>query len=251
MLHVYFTPTPNARKVSILLEELSLSYTPHSIDIMAGDQFTPEYLAICPNNKIPAIVDTDGPDGWPISVWESGAILIYLAEKHGRLIPADARTRMECLKWLMFQVAGVGPMGGQHAFFSAYAREKIPMAIERYRSELNRQMRVMDGHLENHAFFAGQEYSIADIAIYPWWVPISKYADASYPNLERWASTLAARPEVARGMTLLDEALRPEAIQAGMKVAMSDGVYNNLYGESQYVADRPVATGAPGPETHA
>ncbi len=235
MLRLYFTPTPNARKISIMIEELGLGFEPVSIDIMAGDQFAPAYLAICPNNKIPALVDTDGPDGQPIAIWETGAILIYLAEKYGQLIPRDPRARVECLKWLFFQVAGVGPIGGQHAFFSAYAREKVPFAITRYRSELNRQMRVMNQRLEAVPFFAGAEYSIADIAIYPWWVPISRYADSTFPALERWAATLSARGGVGRGMTLLDEALRPEAIQAGMTVRMSDEVYSNLYGSDQYI----------------
>lgn len=234
MLKLYFTPTPNARKISILIEELGLEHRPVSIDIMAGDQFSPDYLAICPNNKIPAIVDDDGPGASPIAVWESGAILMYLAEKHGQFIPHDPRERVECLKWLFFQAAGVGPIGGQHAFFSAYAREKVPFAIERYRSEINRQMRVMDQRLEQVPFFAGEQYSIADIAIYPWWVPLSKYADHAFPALERWAATLGGRPAVVRGMVLLDSALRPEAIQAGMQVKMDDEVYGNLYGADQY-----------------
>lgn len=168
MIDLYAGPTPNARKIIIALEEFGLPYHIHEIDILAGDQFKPEFLAINPNNKMPAIVDPDGPDDAPITVWESGAILLYLAEKHDRFIPVDPRGRVECLKWLMFQMAGVGPMAGQFAFFRFYAREKLPLAIERYTGELNRLMRVMDARLAAVPYFAGEDYGIADMAVYPW-----------------------------------------------------------------------------------
>ena len=234
MIDFYFGPTPNARKVAIALEELGLAYRIRPIDILAGDQFKPEFLAVNPNNKMPAIVDPDGPGGGPISVWESGAIMLYLAEKQGRLVPVDPRARMECLKWLMFQMAGLGPMAGQFAFFRFYAREKIPLAIERYHNELNRLMRVMDQRLAESEYFAGADYSIADIAIYPWWDSTKLISIEPRPHLERWGSLLAGRAAVDKGMTMLAETLRPEVVQAGMKVPMTDRVYGALYGQEQY-----------------
>jgi GST-like protein len=233
MIKLYFGPTPNARKISIMLEELALPYEVVEVDILAGDQFKPDFLAISPNNKMPVIVDPEGPDGDPIVVWETGAILIYLAEKYKRLIPDEARARMECLKWLMFQMAGVGPMAGQFAFFRFYATEKIPLAIERYQGELNRQMRVMEQHLASHAYFAGDEYSIADIAVYPWWETIRLISTEPRPALERWGQELAGRAAVAKGMVLLDNRMRPEVIQAGMTRKMSAQTYSNLYGTDQ------------------
>jgi len=234
MIDLYFAPTPNARKISIMLEELGLPYNPHEVDIIAGDQFKPEFLAMNPNNKIPVLVDSDGPDGLPITLWETGAIMMYLAEKHNRFIPEDPRARYECLKWLTFQIASIGPMGGQHAFFRFYAREQIPMAIERYHNELNRQMRIMNTHLEITRYFAGEEYSIADIAIYAWWIPISKYTTEPRPALERWSAEVGARPAVSKGMNILIETLRPEVIQAGLQTKMSDESYSGLYGNRQY-----------------
>ena len=235
MIDLYAGPTPNARKIFIMLEELGIPYAIHEIDILAGDQFTPEFLAINPNNKMPAIVDPDGPGGDPISVWESGAILIYLAEKHGRFIPADPRARIECLKWLMFQMAGVGPMAGQFAFFRFYAPEKIRLAIDRYAGELNRQMRVMNQRLEETEYLAGAEYGIADIAVYPWWDTMKLVSTERRPALERWGDSIAARPAVATGMTLLTDRLRPEVVQAGMTRKMDEKTYSGLYGARQHV----------------
>jgi GSH-dependent disulfide-bond oxidoreductase len=235
MLQLYFGPTPNARKISIMLEELGLEYAVNEIDILAGDQFRPEFLAINPNNKMPAIVDSDGPGGEPIAVWETGAILIYLAEKHGRFIPTDPRERIECLKWLMFQVSGQGPMAGQFAFFRFYAPEKIPLAINRYQAELNRQMRVMDKRLSESEFFAGPELSIADFAVYPWWATTRLVSEEPRPALERWGATMAVRPAVDRGMNLMNERLRPEVIEGGMKKEFSAEIYSNLYGANQRV----------------
>jgi GSH-dependent disulfide-bond oxidoreductase len=245
MLELYFGPTPNARKISIMLEELGVPYHVNEIDILAGDQFKPEFLLINPNNKMPAIVDPVGPDGNPIAVWETGAILIYLAVKHRRFIPTDARARIECFKWLMFQVSAVGPMAGQFAFFRFYAPEKIPLAIERYERELNRQMRVMDKHLAENAYFAGSEMSIADIAIYPWWATMKLVSIELRPNLERWGELLAVRPGVSRGMTLLNEKLRPEVIEGGMKKKFSEQIYSTLYGDDQRVqGDKSPIAGA-------
>ena len=238
MIDFYFGPTPNARKVAIILEELGVDYRIRPIDILAGDQFKPEFLAVNPNNKMPAIVDPDGPGGEAIAVWESGAILIYLAEKYARFIPADPRARVECLKWLMFQMAGLGPMAGQFAFFRFYAREKILLAIERYHNELNRLMRVMDQRLAESEYFAGAEYGVADMAIYPWWDSTKLISTEPRPNLERWEAQLAGRPAVDKGMTMLSETLRPEVVQAGMKIPMSERVYGALYGQEQYAGGR-------------
>jgi GST-like protein len=235
VIDLYFGPTPNGRKIAIALEEMALTYETHIIDILAGDQFRSEFLEINPNNKMPAIVDRDGPDGKPIAVWESGAILIYLAEKVGKFIPEPARARTECIKWLMFQMAGVGPMAGQFAFFNFYCPEKIPLAIERYRKELSRQMRVMDEHLSSHAYFAGGEYSIADMAIFPWWDMLRPHFVEERPALDRWASEVAGRPSVVRAMQAHTEAMRPEVVQSGMTARMTDDTYSLLYGEKQYV----------------
>ncbi len=234
MIDLYAGPTPNARKILIMLEELALPYTIHEIDILAGDQFKPEFLAINPNNKMPAIVDPVGPGGAPISVWESGAILIYLAEKYERFVPADPRARIECLKWLMFQMAGVGPMAGQFAFFRFYAPEKIGLAIDRYAGELNRQMRVMNQRLEQAEYLAGGEYGIADIAVYPWWDTMKLVSTEPRPALERWGDAIAARPAVGKGMTLLTDRLRPEVVQAGMTKKMDEKTYSGLYGARQH-----------------
>lgn len=234
MIQFYFGPTPNARKISIMIEELGIEHEMIQIDILAGDQFKPSFLAINPNNKMPAIVDTDGADGWPITVWESGAILIYLAEKYHRFIPAAPRARIECLKWLMFQMAGLGPMSGQFTFFNFYSRERIPFAIDRYEKELIRQMGVMNGHLERNNYFAGTDYSIADMAIYPWWDMLKGVLELDFPALHRWSDRVAARPAVKRGMDILNETLRPEVIQGGMTSAMSDETYSLLYGEDQH-----------------
>ncbi|HEX8439400.1 glutathione S-transferase N-terminal domain-containing protein [Archangium sp.] len=205
MIDLYTFTTPNGRKVSIALEELGLPYNVHVVDIMKGDQFKPEFLAINainPNNKIPAIVDPQGPGGKPFSVFESGAILLYLAEKTEKLLPADVRGRTEAVQWLMFQMSAVGPMLGQLGHFKRAAKERIPYAIERYSKESERILGVMDKHLAQHEFLA-PEYSVADIATYPW----LKGAGEFYPelmqpvaNVRRWLDTVGARPAVQRGM---------------------------------------------------
>lgn len=204
MIDLYTWGTPNGRKVSIMLEEVGLAYAAHPIDIGKGDQFTPEFIAINPNSKIPAIVDQDGPDGKPLALFESGAILVYLAEKTGRFLPKDARGRYETLEWLMFQMGGIGPMFGQNHHFRRFAPEQIPYAIERYSKETRRLYGVLDTRLAQTPFVAG-EYSIADMAIFPWcqradWQGVDLAAD--FPNVKRWYDTIAARPQVQKGMSV-------------------------------------------------
>ncbi|MGZ3458523.1 MAG: glutathione S-transferase N-terminal domain-containing protein [Archangium sp.] len=202
MIDLYTFTTPNGYKASIALEELGLPYTLHVVDITKGEQFKPEFLAINPNNKIPAIVDAQGPGGKPISVFESGAILLYLAEKTGKLLPRDARGRTEAVQWLMFQMSGVGPMLGQLYHFKRFAKEQVPYALERYTKESERLLGVLDKHLAQHEFLA-PEYSVADIATYPWLAGMGQY----FPELlqpvahvRRWLDTMGARPAVQRGM---------------------------------------------------
>ena len=204
MIDLYTFSTPNGRKVSVALEELGLSYDVKVIDITKGDQFTPDFVAVNPNSKIPAIVDPDGPDGQPITVFESGAILVYLAEKTGKLLPADPRGRYEVMEWLMFQMGGVGPMFGQCHHFKEFAPEKVPYAINRYDTETRRLYKVMDTRLADHEYLAGTAYSIADIATYPW---VSRHEIQEvdlddYPNVARWFDALSERPAVIKGMAV-------------------------------------------------
>lgn len=201
MIDLYTWRTPNGRKVSIMLEEVDLPYAAHPIDIGKDEQFAPDFLAISPNNKIPAIVDRDGPGGGPYSVFESGAILLYLSEKAGgRFLPRDARPRYDVMQWLMFQMGGVGPMFGQaHHFIRA--REAVPYAIERYKNEAKRLYGVMEKRLSAHEYLAG-EYSVADIATYPW---VGRHEMhqvdlADFPQVKRWFDAISARPAVQRGM---------------------------------------------------
>jgi GSH-dependent disulfide-bond oxidoreductase len=203
MIELYTWGTPNGRKVSIMLEEVGLPYDVHPINIGKGDQFTPEFVAINPNSKIPAIVDPDGPGGRRLAMFESGAILIYLAEKTGRLLPSEPVARLEALEWLMFQMGGVGPMFGQAHHFLRAAPEPVPYAIERYTKEAARLYGVLDGRLAKTPYLAG-EYSIADIATYPWvarheWHKVDL---AQYPNVARWYEAIGRRPPVQRGMAV-------------------------------------------------
>ena len=203
MITLYTWGTPNGRKVSIMLEECALPYRVEAVDITQKQQFRPEFMAINPNSKIPAIVDDEGPDGQPMALFESGAILIYLAEKSGRFLPADARARYAALQWLMFQMGGVGPMFGQTHHFLRYAPEPVPYAIERYRTETARLYGVLNRRLGEADFLAG-EYSVADIATYPW-VARHEWHDirlADYPNVARWYAAIGARPAVQRGMAV-------------------------------------------------
>jgi len=217
MIDLYSWPTPNGQKVHIALEETGLAYNVHAVNISAGEQFSPEFLAINPNHRIPAMVDQDGPAG-PLKVFESGAILIYLAEKAGNFMPSDAAGRSVCLQWLMFQMGGIGPMFGQFAHFNVYAPEKLPYAIERYRKESQRLVGVLEKRLKEEAFLAGT-YSIADMAAYPW---INVAAGRSFdwdafPRVKAWHDAIAARPAVQRGMALLAEHRRPGPMDQATK----------------------------------
>lgn len=201
-IDLYTWGTPNGRKVSIMLEELGLPYRVHSVDITKDEQFEPSFLKISPNNKIPAIVDPDGPEGAPISMFETGAILLYLAEKTGKLIPTDASARYVCLQWLMWQMGGFGPMLGQAHHFRRFAPETIDYAVDRYTGEAKRLYGVLDKRLAEAPYLAGEAYSVADIATYPWaarweWQGID-WAD--YPNAKRWYDELGARAAVKKGM---------------------------------------------------
>jgi GST-like protein len=227
MIEVYSWATPNGHKVHVMLEECGLAYRAIPVDIGTGAQFEPAFLAISPNNKIPAIVDPDGPDGKPISLFESGAILIYLASKTRRFLPEDTRGRYEVLEWLMFQMGSVGPMLGQTHHFRIYAPEKIPYAIERYSKEARRIYGVLDKRLQQRDWVAADEYTIADIAIFPWlrsWQ--NQGIDwADFPHLKSWFDRIAARPAVQRGVEVL----------AGLrKPFRSDAEREVLFGARQY-----------------
>jgi GST-like protein len=202
MIQLYTWGTPNGKKVSIMLEEIGMAYQTHPVNLVQGEQFRPEYLAINPNNKIPSIVDTEGPEGKPLTLFESGAILMYLAEKSGRFLPADMRPRYTVIQWLMFQMGGVGPMFGQANYFYRM-QEKVPAAIERFHKEALRLYGVLDKELGQRVFLAG-EYSIADIATYPWvWRHEMHHVKLEdFPNVKRWYKTIAARPAVQRGMEI-------------------------------------------------
>ena len=226
VIELYYWPTPNGQKITIFLEETGVPYTLHPVDIGNGDQFRPEFLRISPNNKMPALVDPAGLDGKPIALFESGAILLYLAEKTGRFLPRDPFNRYQVIQWLMFQMSGVGPMLGQAHHFRGYAPEKIEYAINRYTKETGRLYSVMDTQLAARDYIAG-EYSIADMAIYPWIVPYERQGQAleDYPHLKRWFERLAVRPAVQRGMAQLKE-LRTSA--------MTDKARETLFGNTQY-----------------
>ena len=200
MIDLYYWTTPNGHKLTIYLEETGLPYAIHPVNISRGEQFKPEFLAISPNNRIPAIVDQKPADGGaPVSVFESGAILLYLAEKTGKLIPSDLRGRVEVLQWLFWQMGGLGPMSGQNNHFSNYATDKIQYAMDRYRNEVNRLYGVLNKRLADRAFIAG-DYSIADMACYPWVVPYANQGQNidDFPHLKRWLETIAARPATQR-----------------------------------------------------
>ncbi len=211
-IDLYFWPTPNGWKVSIALEEMDLPYETHLVDIGAGDQFKPDFLKLSPNNKMPAIVDPDGPDGAPIAIFESGAILQYLARKTGRFCGATERERIAVDQWLMWQMGGLGPMAGQAHHFLKYAPQMeppqdIPYAKDRYRNEVARLYRVLDRQLEQNEFVAGTDYSIADMAVFPWarlWERQEQQL-ADFPHMSRWLDTVAARPAVQRGVDLFIE----------------------------------------------
>ena len=227
MIDLYTWPTPNGHKIHIMLEETGLPYRVHPIDIGAGDQFKPEFLEISPNNKMPAMIDSDGPDGKPISLFESGAMLLYLASKTGKFLPENIRDRWAMLQWLMFQMGGVGPMLGQAHHFLVYAPEKIPYAMQRYSKEANRLYGVLDRRLAQSKFIACKDYTIADMAIMPW---LRSYKNQGvemdeYPQVKRWFDGIAARPAVQRGLAVLADRRRP---------LMDDKAKEILFGATQY-----------------
>ena len=231
MIDVYSWPTPNGHKVHIMLEECGLrldrDWRAIPVNIGTGDQFKADFLKISPNNKIPALVDPKGPDGKPISVFESGAILVYLAAKFGLFLPKSDRQKYEVLQWLMFQMGGVGPMLGQNHHFRLYAPEKLPYAIDRYTNEAKRLYGVIDKQLATSKFIAGSQYTIADMAIFPW---LRNWANqgivlADYPYLKAWFDQLAERPAVQRGVAVL-AALR--------KPITDDKARDTLFGKTQY-----------------
>jgi GSH-dependent disulfide-bond oxidoreductase len=200
MIDLYYWPTPNGHKITIFLEEAELDYQIHPVNIGAGDQFKPDFLIIAPNNRMPAIIDQASQGGGePISVFESGAILLYLAEKTGKFLPADIRGRIKVTEWLFWQMGGLGPMAGQNHHFGQYAPEKIPYAIDRYVKETNRLYGVLNRQLANAPYIAG-EYSIADMACYPWIVPYERQQQKleDFPHLKRWFEAMAERPAVLR-----------------------------------------------------
>ncbi|HUA33644.1 MAG TPA: glutathione S-transferase N-terminal domain-containing protein [Candidatus Binataceae bacterium] len=226
MIDLYYWPTPNGHKITIYLEETGLQYRIVPVNIRKGEQFEPDFLAISPNNRMPAIVDTDGPGGKPISIFESGAILLYLGEKTGKLLPAETRAKYDVIQWLMFQMAGVGPMFGQRGHFLRAAPEKLPYAIERYTNESRRLLNVMDKQLKDRPYLAG-EYSIADIATYPWVVGTRREPEQleSRPNFKRWLDAISERPAVKRGLAVMAD-LPPEPLD--------DEARSILYGNKQF-----------------
>jgi GST-like protein len=227
MLEVYSWATPNGHKVHIMLEECGLPYRAIPVDIGAGDQFQPDFLAISPNNKIPALLDPEGPDGQPISLFESGAILLYLAGKTGKFMPSSTRDKYATLQWLMFQVGGVGPMLGQAHHFRIYAPEKLPYAVDRYSNEAQRLYGVMNRQLAKNKYMAGPQYTIADIAIFPW---LRSWKNQGidwndFPHLKGWFDEVGARPAVQRGCDVL----------AGQRKPLTDDkARETLFGERQY-----------------
>ena len=226
MIDLYYWPTPNGHKITIFLEETGLEYRIVPVNIREGDQFKPEFLKISPNNRMPAIVDSGGPGGKPISLFESGAILLYLGEKTGKLLPSEIRARYEVVQWLMFQMANIGPMFGQRGHFLRAAPEKIPYAIERYTNESRRLLDVMDRRLGQSAYLAG-DYSIADIATYPWVVGVRREPEQleSRPHFKRWLDAISERPAVKRGL----------AVMAGLpQQPLDDKARSILYGAKQF-----------------
>jgi GST-like protein len=227
MIDVYSTATPNGHKVHIMLEECGLPYRVHHINIGEGDQFKPEFLAISPNNKIPAIVDADGPDGKPMSLFESGAILVYLASKVGKFLGNTDREKFTTLQWLMFQMGGVGPMLGQAHHFRIYAPEQIEYAVNRYTSEARRLYGVIDKQVAKEGYLAGNEYTIADIATFPWlrsWKNQGIDWD-DYPDAKRWFDEISERPAVRRGVEVLANLRKP---------LVDDKSREMLFGSTQY-----------------
>jgi GST-like protein len=224
MIEVFFAPTPNGWKITILLEELGIPYRITPVDIGAGEQFEPAFLAVNPNNRIPAIIDHAPTEGAPLTIFESGAILLYLAEKHGRFIPRDLAGRQATIEWLMWQMSGLGPMLGQHGHFALYANESVPYALDRFRNEAARLYGVLDRRLgETGAFLAGGDYTIADMACFPWVMThkAQKFDLADFPKVRRWFAQLRAREALQRGVTIG----RGQPMMAVMSEEMRDRIF--------------------------
>ena len=237
MIDVHYWPTPNGHKVTIFLEEAGLAYKLVPVNIGKGEQFTPAFLKISPNNRMPAIVDHQPKDGGaPISVFESGAMLVYLAEKTGKFLPKDVRKRADTMQWLFWQMGGLGPMAGQNNHFSAYAPEKIPYAIDRYRNEVNRLFGVMNKRLADRGYLGG-EYSIADMACYPWVVPHERQHQkiADFPHVKKWLDTIAARPATVRAYAHVSK-INPG--QGGIRTAEERAV---LFGQTAQSIEKAAA----------
>lgn len=229
MIDLYTWPTPNGRKVHIMLEETGLPFTVHPVNTRAGDQFKPDFLKINPNNKIPAIIDRNGPGDKPFALFESGAILIYLAEKAGKFLPHEPAAKYTTLQWLMFQMGGVGPMFGQAGHFRSQTKDKVQYAIDRYTGEVNRLYKVMNNQLGQSTYLAGNHYTIADIATWPWMInPERRGVDmALYPHVQRWFEEILARPAVQRGLALLADERKAHDRE------MTDAERDILFGNSQ------------------
>jgi len=230
MIKHYYWPTPNGHKTSIMLEEVGLEYELIPVNILEGEQFSDDFISISPNHRIPAIIDTDGPDDCPYAVFESGAILLYLAEKTGRLWPSSRTHFYDVMQWLMFQMGNVGPIFGQNGYFQGYCPEDVPLAKERYHSMTRQLYDVLDKRLSSFPYLAGDQYSIADVATYPWTAPAQRdlhHIDIEdYPNVKRWGVEIAARPAVQRGLAVL---------AGDMKVGNPTGeTYKNMFGSSQF-----------------
>ncbi len=234
MIDVYFWPTPNGYKVTWMLEEVGLKYKVIPVNIGAGDQFKPEFLKISPNNRMPAITDREGPDGKPLSIFESGAILMYLAEKTGQLMPKDTRGKYNVVQWLMFQMASVGPMLGQAHHFRLYAPEKLEYAINRYTNEAKRIYNVIDKRLSEAKYLA-DEFSIADIAVYPWLVPHAMQGQNldDFPHLKKWFEELSERPATKRGFAVMSDVVERMRAQA-QKPIHDKKSWEILFGNKQF-----------------
>ena len=223
----FSVPTPNGVKVSIALEELGIPYEPHRVAFESKDQLSPEFLSLNPNNKIPALIDPDGPGGRPLGLFESGAILMYLADKTQQFIPGDMRGRVMAMQWLFWQVGGLGPMIGQRHHFERFAEQKIPYAIERYERETLRLVGVLDRHLAGRAFICGDRYTIADMASYPWiFAQATEEGLERFPNVQRWHDAIAARPATKRVYA------RGEAISPSGQ-ALTDEARRHLFGQGK------------------
>ena len=228
MIDLYSWPTPNGVKLHITMEELGIPYTLHAVDITRGQQFEPEFLAISPNNKIPVLVDQDGPGGAPYAVFETGAMMMYLAEKTGMLMPSEMAARYQVIQWLMFQMGGIGPMFGQFSHFTTYAQDTIDYAVDRYTKECLRLYGVMDRRLMDNAYLADDAYSIADIATYSWTYSYERrgFDISAYTNVLRWLDEIGSRPAVQRGVELLSEHRRTGPPDAD--------TLKNYFGDVQY-----------------